>query len=168
MKAGSDMAAVRTLVRGVRRRSRAEDLACGAVALPAGAYAAVIPAWVARLLRGERPIVYGDGEQSRDFCFIDNVCEANWLAAEADAKVCTGQVLNIACNRKTSLNQILRQLKDLLKVDIEGEYTDPRPGDVRHSLADVTRAKEVIGYEPKIFFEEGLNKAIDWYRQNLG
>ncbi len=135
---------------------------------PAGAYAAVIPAWVSRLLRGERPIVYGDGEQSRDFCFIDNVCEANWLAAEADAEVCTGQVLNIACNHKTTLNQILQQLKSLLNVDLEGEYTDPRPGDVRHSLADVTRAKEVIGYEPKIFFEEGLAKAIDWYRENLG
>ncbi len=135
---------------------------------PQGAYAAVIPAWVSRFLKGEKPVVYGDGEQSRDFCFIENVCEANWLAANAPADVCHGQVLNIACNRATSLNQILDQLRDLLGIDLEAEYTDPRPGDVRDSLADVTLAGETIGYKPKVFFEEGLVSAIDWYRQNLG
>ena len=135
---------------------------------PHGAYAAVIPAFVSALLRRQSPIVYGDGEQSRDFCFIENVCEANWLAAHAPAEVCNGQVVNIACNRQTSLNEILGQLKELLGVDVPATYTDPRPGDVKDSLADVTRAKETIGYAPKIFFPEGLRKAIDWYRENLG
>ncbi len=135
---------------------------------PAGAYAAVIPAWVSRALRGERAVVYGDGEQSRDFCYIDNVCEANWLAATAPAEACKGQPVNIACHQQTSLNDILRQLRELLKVDIQAEYADPRPGDVKHSLANVSLAKRTIGYEPRVFFEEGLAKAIGWYRENLG
>jgi len=135
---------------------------------PAGAYAAVIPAWVSRLLKGERPIVYGDGEQSRDFCYIANVCQANWLAATAPPQACDGSVVNIACNRATTLNQILVKLKDLLGTDIDAEYTDPRAGDVKDSLADIARAKETIGYEPEIFFNEGLNQAIDWYKANLG
>ena len=134
---------------------------------PEGPYAAVIPAFVSRLLRRQQPIVYGDGQQSRDFCYIDNVCEANWLAAHAPAEVCDGSVINIACNASTSLNQILEILRELLKTDIQAQYTDPRPGDVRHSLADVSLAKELIGYEPKVFFAEGLRKAIDWYKANL-
>ena len=135
---------------------------------PAGAYAAVIPAFVSHLLHGEAPVVFGDGEQSRDFCYIDNVCQANWLAANAPAAVCKGQALNIACNRRTSLNQILGQLQDLLDCDVAAEYQDPRPGDVKHSLADVSLARETIGYEPEVYFEEGLRSAIDWYRENLG
>jgi len=135
---------------------------------PAGAYAAVIPAFISRLLRGQGPVVYGDGEQSRDFCYIDNVLQANWLAANAPAEVCTGQAINIACNRATSLNQILRQLGRLLKTDVKPQYTDPRPGDVRHSLADVSLAGDTIGYEPRVYFEEGLEKAIGWYKENLG
>ena len=135
---------------------------------PQGAYAAVIPAFVSRLLKGERPVVYGDGEQSRDFCYIENVCEANWLAANAPAEVCDGRVMNVACNRRTSLNQILRQLQELLGSEVDAVYEAERPGDVKHSLAAVDLARESIGYEPKVFFEEGLNKAIDWYRENLG
>jgi len=135
---------------------------------PAGAYAAVIPAFVSRVLRGEAPIVYGDGEQSRDFCHIDNVCESNWQAAQADPDVCNGQALNIACNRRTSLNQILEIVARLLDTKVQAVYQAERPGDVKHSLADVTRARETIGYEPKVHFEEGLAMAIDWYRQNLG
>ncbi|MBS3821327.1 MAG: NAD-dependent epimerase/dehydratase family protein [Planctomycetes bacterium] len=135
---------------------------------PAGAYAAVIPAWVSCLLRGEQPVVYGDGEQSRDFCYIDNVCEANWLAAHAPAEVCNGQALNIACNRRTSLNEILALLQELLGTTVEAVYKDKRPGDVKHSLAAIDAAREVIDYEPSVYFEEGLRKAIDWYRDNLG
>ncbi len=134
---------------------------------PAGAYAAVIPAFVASLLRGEQPVVFGDGEQSRDFCYIDNVCEANWLAANAPADVCDGRAVNIACNRRTSLNEILAQLGNLLGVTVDAVYEAPRAGDVKHSLADVTAAAQAIGYEPAVFFEEGLAKAIDWYRNNL-
>lgn len=135
---------------------------------PNGAYAAVIPAFVSRLLRRQAPEVYGDGEQSRDFCYIDNVCEANWLAAHAPAKVCNGQAVNIACNRATSLNQILDQLQSLLKTAVKPIYKPMRAGDVKDSLADVGRAKAVIGYEPKVYFEDGLRRAIDWYKTNLG
>jgi len=134
---------------------------------PAGAYAAVIPAFVSNILRGERPIVFGDGEQSRDFCYIDNVCEANWLAANAPAEVCDGRALNIACHHRTTLNQIIDRLKVLLDTDIEPVYEDERTGDIKHSLAAVDRAKEAIGYEPKVYFEDGLARAIDWYRANL-
>ena len=135
---------------------------------PLGAYAAVIPAFVSRLLRGESPVVFGDGEQSRDFCYIDNVCRANWLAANAPAEACNGAALNIACNRRTSLNEILDLLGELLDSDIQAEYTDPRAGDVKHSLAEVTLAEKTIGYKPEVYFEQGLRMAIDWYKQNLG
>jgi UDP-glucose 4-epimerase len=135
---------------------------------PAGAYAAVIPAFVSRMLRGERPVVYGDGEQSRDFCYIDNVCNANWLAAHAPAEGCSGKAMNIACGERISLNEILALLRELLGSDIEADHQDPRAGDVRHSLADISLAGEAIGYQPAVYFEDGLRKAIDWYRENLG
>ncbi len=135
---------------------------------PKGAYAAVIPAFVSCLLKGTQPEVYGDGEQSRDFCYIENACHANWLAANAPAEVCTGQMVNIACGRQTSLNEILAQLKELLSSDIEAIYSPPRAGDVKDSLADINLAGELIGYEPQIFFADGLVRAIDWYRNNLG
>jgi len=134
---------------------------------PFGAYAAVIPAFVSSLLKGKPPTVYGDGEQSRDFCYIDNVCHANWLAAHASAENCDGRPLNIACNESVTLNQILSKLQQLLGTNIEAIYTSERPGDVKHSLADIRRAKEKIGYEPLVRFNEGLETAIDWYKENL-
>ncbi len=134
---------------------------------PNGAYAAVIPAFVSKLLAGEQPVVFGDGEQSRDFCYIDNVCSANWLAANAPPDVCTGRPVNIACNHATSLNQILSLLGKMLDVQVKADYQAMRPGDVMDSLADVSRAKELIGYEPLVYFEEGLGRAIQWYRENL-
>ncbi len=134
---------------------------------PNGAYAAVIPAFVSRLLKGEDPVVFGDGEQSRDFCYIENVCHANWLAAHAPAEVCTGEAVNIACHYATSLNQILGKLGELLGTSVNAVYQEDRPGDVKHSLADISRAKATIGYEPQVYFEEGLERAIDWYRENL-
>jgi nucleoside-diphosphate-sugar epimerase len=134
---------------------------------PHGAYAAVIPAFVSRLLRDEQPVVFGDGEQSRDFCYIQNVCNANWLAAHAPVDRCDGKPMNIACNRTTTLNEILALLGELLDKDVRPIYKDPRPGDPRSSLADISRAKETIGYEPSVYFEQGLRDAIDWYRENL-
>ena len=134
---------------------------------PAGAYAAVIPAFVSHLLKGQRPVVYGDGEQTRDFCFIENVCQANWLAANVDAKVCTGQAVNIACNRHTSLNEILALLNRLLGTNIQPLYEATRIGDVKHSLADIAMARQTLGYEPTVYFEDGLTRSIDWYRKNL-
>ena len=135
---------------------------------PFGAYAAVIPAFGSRLLKGRPPVVYGDGEQTRDFCYIDNVCHANWLAANAPAEVCDGRPVNIACNQRTSLNQILKQLGGLLGVKVQAIHEPDRPGDVKHSLADISLAKQRLGYEPQVYFEDGLARSIDWYRENLG
>lgn len=134
---------------------------------PLGAYAAVIPAFVSSLLKGQPPTVYGDGEQSHDFCYIDNVCHANWLAATAPAENCDGQPINIACHEAVSLNQILHKLQQLLNTDVQAIYTDVRPGDVKHSLADIERAKRLLGYEPLVKFDNGLEKAIQWYKENF-
>ena len=134
---------------------------------PHSAYAAVIPAFVSNLLRGKRPTIFGDGEQSRDFCFVENVCFANWLGMNVAADRCDGRPINIACNRQTSLNQIYAKLKELLHTDLDPIYADERPGDVKHSLADITRAKDVLGYEPLVYFFDGLERAIGWYKENL-
>ena len=135
---------------------------------PLGAYAAVIPAWVGRLLKGEPPVVFGDGEQTRDFCYVDNVCEANWLAANVSPEACNGQAINIACHQGTSLNQILQHLRRLLDVQVKAMHQPERPGDVKHSLADISLAQAVLGYRPRVYFEEGLARSIDWYKANLG
>ncbi len=132
---------------------------------PHGAYAAVIPAFVSRMLKGQPPVVYGDGEQSRDFCFIENVVNANMLAAEA-AEL-HGEVVNIACGERTTLNAIVKDVNTLLGTNVQPKYEPPRAGDVRHSLADLSDAKRVLGYEPKVMFSEGLRRSIDWYRANL-
>jgi len=134
---------------------------------PAGPYAAVIPAFAGRLLHGQQPVIYGDGEQSRDFCYIENVCQANWLAANAPAEACKGQAVNIACCHGTTVNEVFGRLRDLLGSDLEPVYADERTGDVRDSLADVSLAKALIGYEPKVYFKEGLAKSAQWYRENL-
>jgi UDP-glucose 4-epimerase len=132
---------------------------------PHGAYAAVIPAFVSRMLKGQPPVVYGDGEQSRDFCFIENVVNANMLAAEAPEL--HGEVVNIACGERTTLNAIVKDINTLLGTNVQPKYEPARAGDVRHSLADLSDAKRVLGYEPKIMFSEGLRRSIDWYRANL-
>ena len=135
---------------------------------PESPYAAVIPIFVSCLLGGRKAIIDGDGGQSRDFCYIENVCEANWLAANAPAKLCDGRAINIACSSQTTINEVFEKLNELLAANGQAQHGPPRPGDVRDSLADLALAKETIGYEPKIFFDEGLTKAIDWYRENLG
>ena len=134
---------------------------------PFGAYTAVIPAFVSKLLKNESPIVFGDGEQSRDFCYIDNVCQANWLSANAPSENCDGKPINIACHESVTLNQILEKLQQLLQTNIKAVYQSERAGDVKHSLANIDRAKEKIGYEPLVLFDQGLETAIDWYRENL-
>jgi nucleoside-diphosphate-sugar epimerase len=133
---------------------------------PNSAYAAVIPAFVSRMIHGERPIMFGDGEQSRDFCYIENVVSANMLSMQAE-KI-AGETVNIACGERTTLNRMVALINEQLGTNIEPEYQDPRPGDVRHSLADISAAERVIGYKPLVLFEEGLKRSIDWYRQNLG
>ena len=132
---------------------------------PNSAYAAAIPAFLSHMLKGQPPIIFGDGEQSRDFCFIENVVRANVLAFEAE-KI-HGETVNIACGERITLNKIIQLINTHLGTKIEPDYHEPRPGDVRHSLADINAAKQVIGYTPKVMFAEGLERSIGWYRENL-
>ncbi len=132
---------------------------------PSSQYAAVIPIFISRLLKGERPVVYGDGEQSRDFTYIDNAVQANLLALKAAQAV--GKVINVACGKRYTLNDLLTRLYALTGRKVEPVYTDPRPGDVRHSQGDIARAREILGYEVSVEFEEGLRRTVDWFRQTL-
>lgn len=132
---------------------------------PNSQYAAAIPAFVTAILKGEPPHVYGDGEQTRDFTYIDNVVHANMLAGQA--KRTCGRVVNVACGERVTINEILAQINSLLGTSIQSRHTDNRAGDVKHSLADIAQARELLGYEPQILFAEGLRLAIDWYRDNL-
>ena len=116
------------------------------------------------ILKDEPPTIYGDGEQSRDFTYIDNVVEANLLAARA--KKTSGQVVNIACGQAVTVNEIISLINKSLNKNVKPIYTDPRPGDVKHSLADITAAANLIGFKPVVSFEEGLQKAIGWYSKN--
>jgi len=128
---------------------------------PTSEYAAVIPRFVTALLAGTSPVVFGDGEQSRDFTFIDNVVQANVLAAGAGDEA-SGRAFNIAHGDRRSLNQLLEALRSIIGSDLQATYEDPRPGDVRHSQADLTAAREVLGYRPGVSFEEGLRRTVDW------
>jgi UDP-N-acetylglucosamine/UDP-N-acetylgalactosamine 4-epimerase len=130
---------------------------------PEGAYAAVIPRWIRALLTGAAVEVNGDGETSRDFCYIANVVQANLLAALADGPRALNQVYNIAVGENTSLNRLLDILGALLGVKLEPMYRPFRPGDVRHSLADISRARELLGYEPTHSLSRGLREALSWY-----
>jgi nucleoside-diphosphate-sugar epimerase len=132
---------------------------------PTSQYAAAIPAFVTAILKDRQPTVFGDGEQSRDFTYVDNVVEANLIAARA--KEASGHVINIACGQAVTVNETISIINELAGKNVKPIYADPRPGDVKHSLADIALAKKTIGYEPKILFREGLQKAIGWYRDNL-
>jgi UDP-N-acetylglucosamine 4-epimerase len=138
---------------------------------PNGAYAAVIPKWVAAMIRGEDVIVNGDGETSRDFCFIDNVVQANILAALAQPEG-VNQVYNVAYNARTSLNELFEYLARALGnngivYDKQPVYSDFRAGDVRHSQADISKAKQLLGYEPMHNIVQGLEVSMPWYTQFL-
>lgn len=132
---------------------------------PASQYAAAIPAFVTAILRDSPPTIYGDGEQSRDFTYIDNVVEANLLAARA--KKTHGEVVNCACGEAVTVNAIIGAINELLGKKVQPIYVPARPGDVKHSLADITAARKLIGFKPVVLFREGLEKSIDWYRRNL-
>jgi len=132
---------------------------------PTSQYAAAIPAFVTSILKDEPPTIYGDGEQSRDFTYIDNVVEANLLAARTEQTA--GEVINIACGQRVTVNEIINMINDLVGKNVKPRYVDPRPGDVKHSLADITLAEKLIGFKPNVSFREGLRLAIDWYRDNL-
>lgn len=133
---------------------------------PNSQYAAAIPLFVSALLHDESPRIFDDGEQSRGFTYIEDVLQANWLAAQV--KETHGEAINISTVNAVTVNTVVKTITELLEKDIKPVYAPPRPGDIKHSLADVALAKEVIGYEPKISFSEGIRMAIDWYRENLG
>jgi UDP-glucose 4-epimerase len=132
---------------------------------PSSQYSGVISRFISALMSGAPPVIYGDGEQSRDFTYVANVVEANLRAAETARGV--GHVINVANGERVTLNQLLDTLKGLTgQARAQAEYRPPRVGDVRHSLADITRARELLGYEPRVGLEEGLRKTIDWWRQS--
>jgi UDP-glucose 4-epimerase len=126
---------------------------------PRSQYAAVIPRFIAALREGRRPTVYGDGEQSRDFTFVDNAVDATLRAARADGGI-AGEAFNVACGARISLNEILDELRSLIGSDVEAEHVDPRPGDVRDSLADISKATAAFGYEPQVDVREGLRRMV--------
>jgi len=133
---------------------------------PTSQYAAAIPLFVSSLMRDKSPRIFDDGEQSRGFTYIENVMQANWLAA--NAKETHGEAINISTKNAVTVNTVVNTIRKLLgKENIKPVYAPPRPGDIKHSLADVKKAKELIGYVPFVSFEEGIAKAIDWYKENL-
>lgn len=133
---------------------------------PNGAYAAVIPKFIKQLLNNERPTINGDGKQSRDFTYIENVIEANLKACKSDEKA-SGQVFNIAYGGREYLIDIYYELCKALDKDIEPIFGVDRPGDIKHSNADISKAKELLGYNPEYDFAKGLKEAIQWYKENL-
>ena len=133
---------------------------------PDSPYSAVIPLFITAILDGRQPVIYGDGLQSRDFTYIDNVVDANLLAA--DAPNVAGRMFNAANGKSTDLLTLLDVLNRLLGTDVKPRHDAPRQGDVRESLADISLAREHLGYEPQIGFEEGLRRSIDYYRQIAG
>jgi UDP-glucose 4-epimerase len=133
---------------------------------PKSEYSAVIPRFITTLLAGRAPMIFGDGKQSRDFTFVDDVVQANLLAAEAENV--SGRVFNIAHGDRTTLLELVAALNKLLGTKIQPKHDDPRPGDIRDSQADVSEAKKCLGFEPKVDFVEGLRRSIDYYRTVAG
>lgn len=138
---------------------------------PDGAYAAVIPKWISSLLKGEPVYINGDGETSRDFCYIENVVQANLLSATSQNPEAINQLFNVAVGERTSLNQLFGSIHASLQtvaVTVKPHYRDFRVGDVRHSLADISKAAQLLGYQPTHRIAEGLSEAMQWYRNSLG
>jgi UDP-glucose 4-epimerase len=130
---------------------------------PNSVYSAVIPRFIDALLQGRPPIIFGDGEQSRDFTFIENVVQANLLAMSA--KHLHGEAMNIACGKRISLNQLMIVLKEILGSKLSPVYQESRKGDVRHSLADIRMAKQILNYEPEVGIEDGLKKTMEYFQR---
>jgi len=131
---------------------------------PNSQYSGVIARFITALLQGNSPVVYGDGEQTRDFTYIDNVVMA--VLAACTAPRASGEVINVATGDRVSLNQLFQKLCAIINVEIQPIYESSRPGDVRDSLADCTKAKERLGYQPSVNFEDGLRLTVEWYRQS--
>jgi nucleoside-diphosphate-sugar epimerase len=130
---------------------------------PTSQYGAVIPKFVSAILEGKGPTIFGDGSQSRDFTYIDNVVHANLCACEAPDS-CAGQLVNIACGERIDLVELVRVVNGVLGTSLEPVFEPERVGDVKHSLADIQKARDVIGYEPQVSFAEGIRRTIEWYQ----
>ena len=131
---------------------------------PSSPYSGVISKFITALLKGALPMIYGDGEQSRDFTYIANVVDANLRAAESNEAI--GQVMNLGIGERITLNRLLAELQKVIGANLPARYEETRAGDVRHSLADISRAQELIGYRPLVGLAEGLKRTVAWYRDN--
>ena len=134
---------------------------------PSSPYSAVIPLFAAATLKGKAPVIYGDGKQTRDFTYIDNVVQANLAACHASSEA-AGQVVNVACAERVDLNELARVVREIVGSGPEPRYEAPRVGDVMHSLADISAAERLIGYKPAVKFREGVERTIAWYRAENG
>jgi UDP-glucose 4-epimerase len=131
---------------------------------PSSTYSGVLAKFITLMLQGEQPTIFGDGKQSRDFTYIDNVISANLLAAKAPAAQVAGEVFNVATGARFDLNQTFQLLKNITGYSGDVKYAPERPGDVKHSLADLSRTEKQLGYKPLVNFEEGLRRTVEWYR----
>jgi UDP-glucose 4-epimerase len=132
---------------------------------PSSQYSGVMAKFISQMLGGQSPTIFGDGEQSRDFTYIDNVVEANLLACQAPAGQAAGQVFNIATGRRITLNETFKALRELTSYSGQANYGPERGGDIKHSLASIAKAEAALGYRPKVDFEEGLRRTVAWYRE---
>ena len=131
---------------------------------PSSPYSGVLAKFITLMLRGEQPTIHGDGEQSRDFTYIDNAVEANLLACKAPAAKSAGQVFNVATGRRVTLNETFKLLQPLTNFAGQAKHGPERSGDIKHSLADISKAEAGLGYKPTVHFEEGLRRTVEWYR----
>ena len=128
-------------------------------------YAVVVPKFIVSLLRGESPPIFGDGEQSRDFVYVENVADVNIKALTADASRIAGQVFNVGQGRANTVNNLFRTIKELTGADVEPAYMPQRKGDVRKTHADISRIKNILGWEPEIDFRQGIKRTVEWFRE---
>jgi UDP-glucose 4-epimerase len=134
---------------------------------PSSPYSGVLAKFITQMLKGEQPTIFGDGEQSRDFTYIDNAVNANLLACKADASKAAGEVFNVATGRRVTLNETFKALQPLTSYSGQVKYGTARGGDVKHSLAEVSKAEAGLGYRPTVDFEEGLRRTVEWYRKKM-
>jgi nucleoside-diphosphate-sugar epimerase len=135
---------------------------------PSSPYSGVMAKFITQMLRGAQPTINGDGEQSRDFTYIDNAVEANLLACRAPASKAAGQVFNVATGRRVTLKETFKALQSLTSYSGAPKYAPERGGDIKHSLADVSKSESALGYKPLVSFEEGLRRTVEWYRSSSG
>jgi len=131
---------------------------------PTSPYSGVLAKFITTMLQGEQPTIFGDGEQSRDFTYVDNAVDANLMACKAPAAKVAGRVFNVATGRRVTLTETFQTLKKIMAFSGEVKYAEERTGDIKHSLADISPAEKAFGYKPKVDFEEGLRRTIEWYK----